>query len=117
MGGAVVRATLDPDSSDWTRELKKLYGDQEPMVGIEQVGFDGASDTSITMPPLNLEQVVDDLQSLKFSGLQGQFQVAPHNAAIQGNMTVASLEAVGKPAGGGEGQSADRPGSICAISP
>lgn len=96
-GGAVVRATLDPNSSAWTRELAKWYGDQEPMVAISRVGFDGASDTSITIPPLNLEQVGDDLQSLKFSGLQGQFQVAPHNAAIQGGMSADSLEIVGKP--------------------
>ncbi|MBL8247245.1 MAG: DUF945 family protein, partial [Candidatus Competibacter sp.] len=36
-GGAVVRATLDPDSSAWTRELAKLYGGQEPIVAISQV--------------------------------------------------------------------------------
>ena len=53
-GGAVVRATLDPDSSAWTRELAKLYGGQEPIVAISQVGFDGASDTLVTMPPLTL---------------------------------------------------------------
>ena len=94
--GAVVRATLDPDSSAWTRELAQWYGEREPVVAISHVGFDGASVTSITMPPLNLEQV-GDLQSLKFSGLQGQFQVAPHNAAIQGSMSAASLEVVGKP--------------------
>jgi uncharacterized protein YdgA (DUF945 family) len=103
-GGAVVRATLDPNSSAWTRELAKWYGDQEPMVAISRVGFDGASDTSITVPPLNLEQVGDDLQSLKFSGLQGQFQVAPHNAAIQGGMSADSLEVVGKPMEAGADQ-------------
>ena len=103
--GGVVRQTLDAESSDWTRELKKLYGGQEPLTAIAQVGFDGASNTRITMPPLTLNNV-QDLQNFNFSGLQGQFQVAPHGAAVQGNMTVASLEAVGKPAVGGEGQSA-----------
>ena len=50
--GAVARATLDPNSSAWTRELAQWYGDQEPVVAISRVGFDGASETSITMPPL-----------------------------------------------------------------
>ena len=109
--GAVVRATLDPNSSAWTRELAQWYGDREPMVAISQVGFDGASDTSITMPPLNLEQV-GDLQSLKFSGLQGQFQVAPHNAAIQGGMSAASLEVAGKPTEVG----ADQPAGLDQLS-
>lgn len=103
--GGVVRQTLDPESSAWTRELAKLYGSQEPLTAIAQVGFDGASNTRITMPPLTLNNI-EDLQSFNFAGLQGQFQVAPHGAAIQGNMTVASLEAVGKLTAGGEGQSA-----------
>lgn len=104
--GAVIRATLEPDSSAWTRELVKLYGGQEPILVISQVRFDGASDIQVTMPPLALSNV-EDLQSLKFAGLQGQFQVAPYGAAVQGKMTVASLGAVGKstasqgqPAGG-----------------
>ncbi len=95
-GGAVIRATLDPESSAWTRELAKLYGGQEPIVAISQVGFDGASDTRITMPPLTLSDV-EDLQSLKFSGLQSQFQVAPRGAAVRGNLTVTSLDLTGKP--------------------
>jgi uncharacterized protein YdgA (DUF945 family) len=103
--GGVVRQTLDAESSDWTRELKKLYGGQEPVVGIAQVGFDGASNTRITMPPLTLSNV-QDLQNFNFSGLQGQFRLAPRGAAIQGNIAVASLEAVGKPGAGGEGQPA-----------
>lgn len=103
VNGAVIRATLDRDSSAWTRELAKLYGSQEPMVAISQVGFDGASDTQITMPPLNLSNV-EDLQSLAFSGLQGQFQVAPRGAAVQGKLTVASLDLVGKPDASGGGQ-------------
>ncbi len=98
--GAVVRATLDPNSSAWTRELAQWYGGREPVVAISHIGFDGASDTSVTMPSLNLEPV-GELQSLKFSGLQGQFQVAPHNAAIQGSMNAASLEVTGKPAEAG----------------
>jgi uncharacterized protein YdgA (DUF945 family) len=109
-GGAVVRATLDPESSAWTRELAKLYGGQEPMVAISRVGFDGASDTQITMPPLTLSNV-EDLQSLKFSGLQGQFQVAPRGGAVQGRLTVASLDLVGKPTAG-EGQPADGVGQV-----
>ncbi|HRD65089.1 MAG TPA: YdgA family protein [Candidatus Competibacter sp.] len=104
--GAVVRQTLDPESSAWTRELAKLYGSQEPLVAIAQVGFDGASNTRITMPPLTLNNV-EDLQSFNFAGLQGQFQVAPRGTAVQGGMTVASLEAVGK--SGGEGQPAAGP--------
>lgn len=103
-GGAVVRATLDPDSSAWTRELAKLYGGQEPIVAISQVSFDGASDTLITMPPLTLSNV-SDLQSLNFAGLQGQFQVAPRGAAARGRMTVANLDVTGKPTAS-EGQSA-----------
>ena len=95
-GGAVVRATLDPDSGAWPRELAKLYGGQEPVVVIAQVGFDGASDTLITMPPLTLSNV-SDLQSLNFSGLQGQFQIAPRGAVVRGKMTVANLDMTGKP--------------------
>jgi uncharacterized protein YdgA (DUF945 family) len=102
-GGAVIRATLDPDSSTWTRELAKLYGNQEPVVAISQVGFDGASTTKITMPPLTLSNV-EDLQSLAFSGLQGQFQVAPRGAAVQGQLTVDRLDLVGKPTASGGGQ-------------
>ncbi len=94
--GAVVRATLDLDSNAWTRELAKLYGGQEPMVAISQIAFDGASNTRITMPPLTLNNV-EELQNFKFAGLQGQFQIAPHGAAVQGDMTVSSLEAAGKP--------------------
>lgn len=103
--GAVVRATLDPESSDWTRQLAKWYGNQEPVVAISQIAFDGASATQITMPALTLHDV-EDLQSLNFSGLQGQFQVGPKNTAVQGSLTVASLEAVGKPEAASEGQPA-----------
>ena len=103
--GAVVRQTLEPESSTWTRELAKLYGGQEPVVAVAQVGFDGASNTRITMPPLTAANV-GELQSFNFAGLQGQFQVAPHGAAIRGNMTVASLEAVAKAPVAGEGQPA-----------
>lgn len=95
-GGAIIRATLDPDSSAWTRKLTELYGGQEPLVAISQVAFDGASNTRITMPPLTLSQV-EDLQNLAFSGLQGQFQVAPRGTAVQGQLTVASLDLTGKP--------------------
>ncbi len=102
LNGAVIRATLDPESNAWTRELAKLYGNQEPIVAISRVGFDGASDTQVTMPPLNLSNV-EELQSLAFSGLQGRFQVAPRGAAVQGQLAVAGLDLVGKPdASGGE---------------
>jgi uncharacterized protein YdgA (DUF945 family) len=93
--GAVVRATLDPDSSQWTRQLAEWYGSQEPMVAISKIAFDGASDTQITMPPLTLNDV-EDLQKLHFSGLQGQFQIAAHSAAVQGELAMGALEAVGK---------------------
>ena len=109
-GGGVIRATLDPDSSAWTRELAKLYGGQEPMVAISQIAFDGASDTQVTMPPLTLSNV-EDLQSLAFSGLQGQFQVAPHGAAVQGKLTVGSLDLAGKPTAS-EGQPASGGGQV-----
>ncbi|MFZ1641362.1 MAG: YdgA family protein [Candidatus Contendobacter sp.] len=109
-GGAVIRATLDPESSAWTRELAKWYGNQEPLVAISRVAFDGASDTQITMPPLTLSNV-EELQSLVFSGLQGQFQVAPHGAAVQGKLTVASLDLTGKPAAS-EGQPATGGGQV-----
>ena len=109
-GGAVVRATLDPDSSAWTRELAKLYGGQEPIVAISQVGFDGASDTLVTMPPLTLSNV-EEMQSLNFSGLQGQFQVAPRGTAVRGKMTVASLDVIEKPTAS-EGQPASGAGQV-----
>lgn len=102
-GGAVIRATLDPESSAWTRELSKQYGGQEPLVAISQVGFDGASDTRIVMPPLTVSNV-GDLQNLKFSGLQGQFQVAPKATAVRGKMAVVSLEMDGKAAADGNTQ-------------
>lgn len=109
LAGAVIRQTLDAESSDWSRELKKLYGGQEPVVGIAQVGFDGTSNARITMPPLALSNV-EDLQNFNFSGLQGQFQIAPRGAAVQGDLAVKSLEAIGKPGAGGEGgQSAAGP--------
>lgn len=99
--GAVVRATLDPDSSAWTRELAKWYGNQEPVIALSKIAFDGASDTQITMPPLTLNDV-EKVQSLQFSGLQGQFQVAANSTAVQGYLTVDSLEAVGKAEAVGE---------------
>ena len=95
-GGAVVRATLDPDSSPWTRELAKWYGAQEPLVALSRVDFDGASDTEIIMPPLAVSDV-EDLQSLNFSGLQGQFQAGPRGETLRGAMRVSSLEFVGQP--------------------
>lgn len=109
--GAVVRATLDPESSDWTRQLAKWYGNQEPMVALSQIAFDGASATRITMPALALNDV-EDLQSLKFSGLQGQFQVGPKAVAVQGNLTVANLEAVSKPKAAIEEQPATGGGQV-----
>lgn len=109
--GAVVRATLDPESSDWTRQLAKWYGNQEPIVAISQIAFDSASETRITMPALTLSDV-EDLKSFNYSGLQGQFQVAPKAAAVQGYLTVASLEAVGKPPAAGEGQPAAGGGQV-----
>ncbi len=109
--GAVVRATLDSDSSDWTRQLAQWYGDQEPVLAISQITFDGASATQITMPALTRNDV-EGLQSLQFSGLQGQFQVAPKNTAVQGDLTVARLEAVGKPEAANEGQPATSGGQV-----
>lgn len=108
LAGAVIRQTLDAESSDWTRELKKLYGGQEPVVGIAQVGFDGASNARVTMPPLALTNV-QELQNFNFSGLQGQFQIAPRGTVVQGDMAVKSLEAIGKPGAGGEGQATAGP--------
>lgn len=101
--GAVIRATLDRDSSAWTRALSQQYGGQEPVVAISQVGFDGASDTQVVMPPLAVSHV-GDLQNLKFSGLQGQIQVAPNNAAMRGKMVVASLDMDGQSAASGNTQ-------------
>lgn len=101
--GAVVRATLDPDSSAWTRQLAQWYGDQEPVVALSKIAFDGASDTQITMPPLTLNDV-EDLQKLHFSGLQGRFQVAAQSAAVQGNLSIGALEATGKSAENAVGQ-------------
>jgi len=99
--GAVVRATLDPESSDWTRQLAQWYGDREPVVALSKIAFDGASDTHITMPPLTLNEI-EDVQSLEFSGLQGQFQVAAHATAVQGHLSVAGLEMIGTPEASGQ---------------
>ena len=110
-GGAVIRATLEPDSSPWIRVLAKLYGDQEPVVALSRVGFDGASDTRITMPPLTLSNV-ETLQSLAFSGVQGQFQVAPRGAAVQGQLTLAGLEVAGQPAAASENSPASAGGQV-----
>jgi uncharacterized protein YdgA (DUF945 family) len=101
--GAVVRATLDSDSSEWTGQLAEWYGDQEPVVAISKIAFDGASDTQITMPPLTLNDV-EDLQKLHFSGLQGRFQVAAQSAAVQGQLSIGALEATGKSAENPVGQ-------------
>jgi len=109
--GAVVRAVLESDSSAWTRELAKAYGSQLPLVAISQISFDGASDTRVVMPPLTLNNI-DEIQTLKFSGLQGQFQVAPKAAAVQGSMSVASLEALGKPVAASEGQPVPSAGQV-----
>ncbi len=109
--GAVVRATLDPDSSDWTRQLAKWYGNQEPILAVSQIGFDGASVTQLTMPALALKDV-DDLQRLDYSGLQGQFQVGPKNTTVQGNLTIASLEMVGQPQAASEEQPATGGGQV-----
>jgi len=110
-GGAVIRATLEPDSSPWIRVLTKLYGAQEPVVALSRVGFDGASDTRITMPPLTLSNV-ETLQSLAFSGVQGQFQVAPRGAAVQGQLTLAGLDVAGKPAAASENSPASASGQV-----
>ncbi|PIE82735.1 MAG: hypothetical protein CSA09_05440 [Candidatus Contendobacter odensis] len=98
---AVIRATLDTESSEWTQKLAKLYGDQEPLTVISQLGFDGSSDNYIEMPPLALQDV-EDLKDLKFSGLQGYFRVAAKNTAVKGNLNISSLEIVGKTADGAE---------------
>ncbi|MBK8182034.1 MAG: YdgA family protein [Candidatus Competibacteraceae bacterium] len=95
--GSVVRLTLDPESSTWTRELATLYGGQQPVEAISQIGFDGASNTRISMPPLTLNKVAE-LENLKFAGLQGQFQLAPRGATVQGELRVPSLEVVGQSA-------------------
>lgn len=108
--GAIERDTLDVDSSAWTRALARWYGNQTPLLAVSRIGFDGNADSHITMPPLKLEQI-EDLQSLTFSGLDGRFQIAPHNTAIQGQMTVSSLEAIGKSAESGTDQ-ADKFGKI-----
>lgn len=107
--GAVVRTTLEPDSSVWTRELAQWYGAREPLVALSRVGFDGASDTQIIMPPLDLNNV-GDLKSLNFAGLHGQFQATPQADAVRGTMRVPRLELLGQPetatddplAGGGQ---------------
>lgn len=100
--GAVVRQTLDPESNAWTRELVKLYGGRDPLVAVARVGSDGSSDTRITVLPLAANEV-GELKSVNFAGLQGQFQIAPRGAAIQGSMTAPSFEAVGKAPSGGDG--------------
>jgi len=95
-GTAVVRSALDPDNSGWPRELLRLYGGQDPVVAISQVGFDGTWETRIAMPPLSLEGV-EQLQAVKFAGLQAQFRGAPHGASVQGTLSVPTIDLVGKP--------------------
>jgi len=47
------------------------------------------------MPPLAANEV-GELQSVNFGGLQGQFQIAPRGAGIQGSMNAPTFEAAGK---------------------
>ncbi|MFZ1829177.1 MAG: YdgA family protein [Candidatus Competibacteraceae bacterium] len=108
---AVVRATLDTESSQWTRQLAQWYGHQEPVTAVSQIAFNGASTTQITMPALALNDV-ENLQRLDYSGLQGQFRVGPKNAAIQGHLTIANLHAVGKPEAASEGPPAASGGLV-----
>ena len=95
-GAATVRSALDPDSNAWTRQLARLYGGQDPVVAISQVGFDGTWETRIAMPPLSLEGV-EQLHSLKFAGLQARFRGAPHGASLQGTLSVPGIDLVSKP--------------------
>lgn len=92
---AVVRQTLDPESNPWIRQLFTLYGGQDPIVMTTRVGFDGASNTQITMRPLATEKA-GEWQNLKFSGLDGQTEVGPRGSSIRGDFAVASLDAVTK---------------------
>lgn len=103
LAAAVVRQTFDPESNPWLRQLAALYGGQDPVVAVTQVGFDGASRTRLTMRPLTADNV-GEWQSLKFSGLEGQTQLGPHGTSIRGDFTVNSLEAVTKAAPAGEAQ-------------
>lgn len=96
----VIRQTLVPDSSPWTRKLAEWYGNQEPLTVVTRVGFDGASASRVTMPPLTLNQIANQaandpmpLQNLDFSGLNGQFQMTPGGATVQGDLSVAQLAA------------------------
>lgn len=96
LGMGTVRTTLDLQSSAWTRQLGKWYGNQEPIVALSQIDFAGDSTTTITMPPLRLENT-EDLQKLDYAGLQGNLRIAAQGAEVQGNFQVASLEITGKP--------------------
>ncbi len=108
VGGAVIRQTLDPDSSAWTRRLANWYGGREPLVAVTRVGFDGASTSQITMPPLELAKV-EQVQSLRFSGLQGQLKMAPRGAVAVGDVKVERLEVVGQPNADSTGSPSDGP--------
>ena len=90
---AVVRQTLVSESSPWTRKLAEWYGNQEPLLVVTRVGFDRSSTSHVTMPPLTLKEVAP-LQSLDFSGLNGQFYLAAGGTALQGDMAIDRFEAV-----------------------
>lgn len=95
----VVRTTLNLESSDWTRQLGKLYGEQEPIVAVSRIDFGGASTTTVTMPPLRLENV-EEVQQLDYAGLHGVLRVAARGAAVQGNFEMPRLTFTGKAAEG-----------------
>ena len=95
----VVRTTLNLESSDWTRQLGKLYGQQEPIVALSRIDFGGASTTTVTMPPLRLENV-EEVQQLDYGGLQGALRVAARGAAAQGSFEMPRLTFTSKPAEG-----------------
>lgn len=105
LSGAVVRTTLDTNSSDWARKLGKWYGDQEPILAVSQISFAGASTTDLTMPPLTLNDT-DDIQKLVFSGLHGQITVDAPGTALRSTWKIASLEVVDKPSNNADNQAA-----------
>ncbi len=109
--GAVVRTTLDRDSSPWIRQLAAWYGTQEPLIAVSQIALDGSGTTHVAMPPLVLKEV-EDLQSLDYSGLQGDFQVGPKSATVKGQLTIPRLQVVSKAKAASAGQSAAEAGTV-----
>ena len=86
---AVVRTVLGKGAG-WVNTLSSLYGDEEPLVIISHINLDGNSDNTINMPPLERSNVAV-LQSVIFSGIQGQIRAGRWGSSYQGGIGIDGL--------------------------